>query len=172
MASSFDIIKVRLDSYEELTAFENKCFSNGEGIQFIARRPREFPLRNERKENYFRLAITTGLFRSSRENRIELGVWRNKIIIMENYRNAVQKIFKLKELGVFDKWVFNTDNRTKDFGSTNPIKQELNCVQRRNRLLATYPYLSDMIEASLIFSDCPEGRQFWYDILDSLRSEI
>lgn len=43
MTSSFEIQKVRLDSYEELTAFENKCFSNGEGIQFTARRPREFP---------------------------------------------------------------------------------------------------------------------------------
>lgn len=43
MASSFDIIKVRLDSYEELTAFENKCLSNGEGIQFVTRKPREFP---------------------------------------------------------------------------------------------------------------------------------
>lgn len=42
-SSSFDIIKVRLDSYEDLTAFENKCFSNGEEIQFVARRPREFP---------------------------------------------------------------------------------------------------------------------------------
>lgn len=91
---------------------------------------------------------------------------------MENYRDAVQKVAGMKELGIFDKWVFNTDNRTKDFESTNPIKQELNCVQRRNRLLATYPYLSDMIEASFIFLECPEGRQFWYDILDSLRSEI
>lgn len=91
---------------------------------------------------------------------------------MENYRDAVQKVAKMKELGIFDKWVFSTDKRTKDFENTNPIKQELNCVQRRNRLLSTYPYLSDMIEASFIFSDCPEGRQFWYDILDSLRSEI
>lgn len=91
---------------------------------------------------------------------------------MENYRDAVQKVAKMKELGIFDKWVFNTDNRTKDFESTNPIKQELNCVQRRNRLLATYPYLSDMIESSFIFLECPEGRQLWYNIVDELRSEI
>ena len=53
---------------------------------------------------------------------------------MENYRDAVQKVAKMKELGIFGKWVFNTDKRTKDFENTNPIKQELNCVQRRNRL--------------------------------------
>lgn len=91
---------------------------------------------------------------------------------MENYRDAVQKVAKMKELGIFGKWVFNTDRRTKAFENTNPIKQELNCVQRRNRLLSKYEYLSDMIESSFIFLDCPEGRQFWYDIVDGLRSEI
>lgn len=91
---------------------------------------------------------------------------------MENYRSSQQKVEKMKELGIFDKWVSNTDKRTTEFENTNPIKQELNCVQRRNRLLATFPYLSDMIEASFIFWDCPEGRQFWYDLVDELRSEI
>ncbi|WAX09041.1 hypothetical protein BT61P2_00018 [Bacteroides phage BT61P2] len=91
---------------------------------------------------------------------------------MENYRDAVQKVSKLKELGIFDKWVANTDKRTKEFENTNPIKQKLNCVQRRNRLLAAFPYLSDMIEASFIFWDSPEKKDFWYDILDNLRSEI
>jgi len=83
---------------------------------------------------------------------------------MENYRNAVQKVAKMKELGIFDKWVSNTDKRATEV--------KLNCVQRRNMLLTTYPYLSDMIEASFIFFDCPEGRQFWYNIVDELRSEI
>ena len=83
---------------------------------------------------------------------------------MEKSRNAVQKVAKMKELGIFDKWVSNTDKRTTEI--------KLNCVQRRNMLLATYPYLSDMIEASFIFWDSPEGRQFWYDILDDLGSEI
>lgn len=91
---------------------------------------------------------------------------------MENIRTAVQKVAKLKEMGIFDKWVANTDKRTRGFGSTNHIKQELNCVQRRNRLLATYPYLSDMIEASFIFWRCPEKGDFWYNIVDNLRSEI
>lgn len=43
---------------------------------------------------------------------------------MENRRDAVQKVAKLKELGIFDKWVFNTDKRTMEFENTNPIKQE------------------------------------------------
>lgn len=30
---------------------------------------------------------------------------------MENYRNAVQKVAKMKELGIFDKWVSNTDKQ-------------------------------------------------------------
>lgn len=83
---------------------------------------------------------------------------------MENYRNAVQKVAKMKELGIFDKWVSNTDKQATEL--------KLNCVQRRDMLLTIYPYLSDMIEASFIFSDCPEGQQFWYDLLDNLRSEI
>lgn len=91
---------------------------------------------------------------------------------MENYRSSQQKVEKMKELGIFDKWVSNTDERTKKFNSMTTVIQELNCVQRRNRLLSKYAYLSDMIEASFIFLDCPEGRQFWYDLVDELRSEI
>lgn len=91
---------------------------------------------------------------------------------MEKSRNAVQKVEKMKELGIFDKWVSNTDKRTTEFNNVATVIQELNCVQRRNRLLSKYAYLSDMIEASFIFLDCPEGRQFWYDLVDELRSEI
>lgn len=83
---------------------------------------------------------------------------------MENYRNAVQKVAKMKELGIFDKWVSNTDKQATEF--------KLNCVQNRNMLLSEYGYLSDMIAASFIFLDCPEGRQFWYDIVDKLRIGI
>ncbi len=91
---------------------------------------------------------------------------------MENYRNSQQKVEKMKELGIFDKWVSNTDKRTMEFTSITTVRQELICEQWRNRLLSNYAYLSDMIEASFIFSDCPEGRQFWYDLVDELRSEI
>lgn len=89
---------------------------------------------------------------------------------MENYRDAVQKVAKMKEMGIFDRWVSNTDKRTMEFTSITTVRQELICEQWRNRLLSNYAYLSDMIEASFIFSDCPEGRQFWYDLVDELRS--
>lgn len=91
---------------------------------------------------------------------------------MEKPRNVVQKVAKLKEMGIFDKWVFNSDKRAMDFENTNPIKQELKGVQRRNRLLATHQYLSDMIESSFIFAGTPEGSGFWGIIVDSLRKEI
>ncbi|WAX09219.1 hypothetical protein BT401P3_00023 [Bacteroides phage BT401P3] len=91
---------------------------------------------------------------------------------MENYRSSQQKVEKMKELGIFDKWVSNTDKRTMEFTSITTVRQELICEQWRNRLLANYAYLSDMIEASFVFSDSPEGRQFWYDLVDKLRSEI
>lgn len=91
---------------------------------------------------------------------------------MEKSRNVVQKVEKMKELGIFDKWVSNTDKRTMEFTSITTVRQELICEQWRNRLLSNYSYLSDMIEASFIFSDCPEGRQFWCDLVDELRSEI
>lgn len=81
---------------------------------------------------------------------------------MEKQRTAVQKVAKLKEMGIFDKWVANTDKRATEF--------KLNCVQRRNMLLTTYSYLSDMIESSFIFAGTPEGRQFWCDLVDELRS--
>lgn len=91
---------------------------------------------------------------------------------MENYRSGQQKVEKMKELGIFDRWVSNTDKRTIEFTSITTVRQELNCVQERNRLLSKYAYLSDMIEASFIFLYCPEGRQFWYDTVAKLRSEI
>lgn len=91
---------------------------------------------------------------------------------MEKSRNTVQKVEKMKELGIFDKWVSNTDEWTKKFNSTTTIRQELNRVRRRNRLLSKHAYLSDMIEASFIFLDSPEGRPFWRDLVDKLRSEI
>lgn len=91
---------------------------------------------------------------------------------MENYRSSQQKVEKMKELGIFDKWVSNTDERTKKFNSMTTIRQELSCVQRRNRLLSKYAYLSDMIESSFRFSDTPEKEDFWNNIVEELISEI
>lgn len=87
---------------------------------------------------------------------------------MEKKRNALQKIRTMKELGIFDKWVTNTDNRTRKCG--NHTKHC--CVQRRNELLTKYEFLSDMIDYSFLFVYTPEGRKFWSDIVEELRSEI
>lgn len=57
---------------------------------------------------------------------------------MENYRSSQQKVEKMKELGIFDKWVSNTDKRTMEFTSITTVRQELICEQWRNRLLANY----------------------------------
>lgn len=91
---------------------------------------------------------------------------------MEEKLAGWQRVAKMKELGIYDKWVANTDKRARDFENTNPIKQELNGVRRRNRLLATHRYLSDMIESSFLFAGTPEGSGFWGIIVDSLRREI
>ena len=91
---------------------------------------------------------------------------------MEKQRNVFQKVEKMKELGIFDRWVSNTDKRTMEFTSITTVRQELICEHWRKWLLSNYAYLSDMIEASFILLDCPEGRQFWYDLVDELRSEI
>ncbi|WAX09271.1 hypothetical protein BT528P2_00028 [Bacteroides phage BT528P2] len=91
---------------------------------------------------------------------------------MEKSRNAVQKVEKMKEMGIFDKWVSNTDKRTIEFTSITTVRQELVCEQWRNRLLSNFAYLSDMIEVSFIFRGCPEKEDFWYNIVDNLRSEI
>lgn len=91
---------------------------------------------------------------------------------MENRRDAVQKVAKLKELGIFDKWVANTDRRTRTYPEMNIHNRDVICTRRRNGLLSKQSYLSDMIESSFIFVYTPEGRKFWLDIVDNLRSEI
>lgn len=91
---------------------------------------------------------------------------------MENKRSAVQKVAKLKELGIFDKWVANTDRRTRMYPEINIHSMDVACTRRRNGLLTKQSYLSDMIESSFIFVYAPEGREFWFDIVDKLRSEI
>lgn len=98
---------------------------------------------------------------------------------MEKQRTVVEKVAKMKELGIFYKWVANTDKRTKKceiYERTdkceieNSIKQY--CVQRRNELLIKHKYLSDMIESSFLFVYTPEKREYWFDIVDKLRNEI
>lgn len=92
---------------------------------------------------------------------------------MENIRTAVQKVAKLKELGVFDKWVANADKRMGGVIKEDTPKDIIKSLtNRRNDLLTNYRYLSDMIESSFIFSKTSEGFKFWDDIVYELRNEI
>ena len=92
---------------------------------------------------------------------------------MENIRTAVQKVAKLKELGVFDKWVANADKRMGGVIKEDTPKDIIKSLtNRRNDLLTNYSYLSDMIESSFIFYKTSEGFKFWDDIVDELRNEI
>lgn len=92
---------------------------------------------------------------------------------MENSRTAVQKVAKLKELGVFDKWVANADKRMGGVIKEDTPKDIIKSLtNRRNDLLTNYRYLSDMIESSFIFAGTPEGSGYWGVIVDSLRREI
>lgn len=90
---------------------------------------------------------------------------------MENRRNEIQKVAKMKELGIFYKWLANTKRMTR-CKETNMHNVNTVFTQKRDNLLTRYSYLSDMIESSFVFSYTPEGREFWYNIVDNLRSEI
>lgn len=92
---------------------------------------------------------------------------------MEKPRTVVQKVAKLKEMGIFDKWVADADKRMGGYineGTPKDIVKSL--TERRNKLLTEHRYLSDMIECSFLFSGTPEGSRFWGAIVDSLRREI
>ena len=94
---------------------------------------------------------------------------------MEKKRSSQEKIEKMKELGIFEKWQDNTDARTREMYSRydfteNHIKYQQK--RRRIRFLDTYAYLSDVIESSFVFVKAPEGPSYWYEIVDQLRKEI
>lgn len=92
---------------------------------------------------------------------------------MEKQRNEIQKVAKMKEMGIFDKWVINADRRMGGvIKEDTPEDIVVSLTNRRNRLLTEHRYLSDMIEYSFIFAGTPEGSEFWGTIVDSLRSEI
>lgn len=94
---------------------------------------------------------------------------------MEKKRSSEEKIKKMQELGIFEKWQANTDAHTA--GMYGRYRFEKDYVesrkrQRRNAFLDTYAYLSDVIESSFIFVKAPEGLSYWYEIVDQLREEI
>lgn len=94
---------------------------------------------------------------------------------MEKPRNAVQKIQKMKDLGIYNRFLKNSENRIRklyrmySFSEDYLMAQVLTIISRR---LIEYNYLSDVIDTSFIFSDTPEKQDFWNNIVDELRSEI
>ena len=94
---------------------------------------------------------------------------------MEKKRSSWEKIEKMQELGIFEKWQANTDARTEEVYRHYDFPEdyvESGKRQRRIRLLNAYAYLSDVIESSFIFVKAPEGPSYWCEIVDQLREEI
>lgn len=94
---------------------------------------------------------------------------------MEKKRSSREKIEKMQELGIFEKWQANTDAHTA--GMYGRYRFEKDYVEsrkrrRRNTFLDAYAYLSDAIESSFIFVKAPEGPSYWREIVDQLREEI
>lgn len=81
---------------------------------------------------------------------------------MEKERSSEEKIKKMQELGIFEKWQANTDAHAR----------ELRLKRKCTILLEEYEYLSDAIESSFVFSRSPEGFDYWCEIVGQLREEI
>lgn len=94
---------------------------------------------------------------------------------MEKKRSSREKIKKMQELGIFEKWQANTDARTRElYTRYGFIEEYIKLRQRRRRtlFLDAYEYLSITIESSFLFSKSPEGFDYWCEIVDQLREEI
>lgn len=94
---------------------------------------------------------------------------------METKRSSWEKIEKMQELGIFEKWQANTDAHTAEMYSCYDFTERyIESRKRRRRilLLDAYAYLSDVIESSFIFVKAPEGPSYWREIVDQLREEI
>lgn len=94
---------------------------------------------------------------------------------MEKPRNAVQKIQKMKALGIYNRFLENSENRIRKLYRMYSFSEDYLMTQVRtiiSRRLREYNYLSDVIDTSFIFSDTPEKQDFWNNIVDELRSEI
>lgn len=94
---------------------------------------------------------------------------------MEKSRNALQKIKKMKDLGIYNRFLKNSENRIRELYRMYSFSEEYLMTQVRtivNRRLSQINYLSVVLEMSFIFADTSEKEKFWYDIVDELRSEI
>lgn len=94
---------------------------------------------------------------------------------MEKSRNALQKIKKMMELGIYNRFLKNTENRIRELNRRYSFSEEYISNQVRsiiNTRLREYSYLSSVLETSFIFSDTPEKQDFWNNIVEELISEI
>ena len=94
---------------------------------------------------------------------------------MEKKRSSEEKIKKMQELGIFEKWQANADAHARElYTRYGFIEEYIKLRQRRRRtiLLEEYEYLSITIESSFIFSKSPEGFDYWDRIVGQLREEI
>ena len=94
---------------------------------------------------------------------------------MEKKRSSEEKIKKMQELGIFEKWQANTDARTREMYTRYAFPKDYIRLRQKRRctiLLEEYDYLSITIESSFIFVKAPEGFDYWREIVDQLREEI
>lgn len=94
---------------------------------------------------------------------------------MEKSRNVVQKIQKMKDLGIYNRFLKNSENRIRELYRMYSFSEDYLMTQVRtiiSRRLREYNYLSEVIDTSFIFSDTPEKQDFWNNIVEELISEI
>lgn len=94
---------------------------------------------------------------------------------MEKPRNALQKIQKMRELGIYNRFLKNTENRIRELYRMYSFSEDYLMTQVRtiiNRRLSQINYLSVVLEMSFVFSDTPEKQDFWNSIVEELISEI
>lgn len=94
---------------------------------------------------------------------------------MEKPRNALQKIRMMKDLGIYNRFLKNSEDRIRELNRMYPFPEDYLMTQVRtiiSRRLREYNYLSEVIDTSFIFSDTPEKQDFWNNIVEELISEI
>lgn len=94
---------------------------------------------------------------------------------MEKKRSSEEKIKKMQELGIFEKWQANTDASAREIYSRYDFTEDYIKSRQKRKctiLLEEYDYLSITIESSFAFSRSPEGFDYWREIVDQLREEI
>lgn len=94
---------------------------------------------------------------------------------MEKPRNALQKIRTMKDLGIYNIFLKNSENRIRELYRMYSFPEDYLMTQVRtiiNRRLSQINYLSVVLEMSFVFSDTPEKQDFWNNIVEELISEI